>query len=342
MTSTLAAGQEQSAAGRAEWAAGGGLPDRFRIDISDLGEACDLITRVYGPVRISTQDKTTRIQLTGLGAGPLRLGQTDLRMTVDYQAAPASRVLIGYVVAGVVRRQTAGQAAVLGPGDVAVLKQPGQAYWGRSESACVRIVSFESSVLDEVADGLPDRAPVPVRFTGMTAVSPAAAKRLRSAVDFAWDLVAGNPAAADQPLVTGSTARLLAAAALSTFPNTATAEPTRGDRHDASPGTLNRAIEFIEEHAGADLSAADIAAAANVSIRAVQLAFRRELGVTPLGYLRRVRLERAHRDLLAGGPAGPTVTAVSVRWGFSSSSRFAAYYREAFGVPPSYTREQAR
>jgi transcriptional regulator GlxA family with amidase domain len=175
----------------------------------------------------------------------------------------------------------------------------------------------------------------------MTAVSAAAAKRLGSAVDFAWDLVAGNPAAADQPLVTGSTARLLAAAALSTFPNTATAEPTRGDRHDASPGTLNRAIEFIEEHAGADLSAADIAAAANVSIRAVQLAFRRELGVTPLGYLRRVRLARAHRDLLAGGPAGPTVTAVSVRWGFSSPSRFAAYYREAFGVPPSYTREQA-
>ena len=92
MTSTLATGQEQSAAGRAEWAAGGGLPDRFRIDISDLGEACDLITRVYGPVRISTQDKTTRVHLTGLGAGPLRLGQTDLRMTVDYQAAPVSRV----------------------------------------------------------------------------------------------------------------------------------------------------------------------------------------------------------------------------------------------------------
>ena len=61
---------------------------------------------------------------------------------------------------------------------------------------CVRTVSFESSVLDQVADGLPDRAPVPVRFTGMTAVSAAAAQRLRATVDFAWDLVAGNPAAA--------------------------------------------------------------------------------------------------------------------------------------------------
>jgi AraC-like DNA-binding protein len=339
MASVTDTAQRQSAADRG--AGRGGLPDRYRIDVSDLDEACELIARAYGPVWISTRDKITRVQLTGLAAGPLRLGQSDLRMTVDYQAAPASRVLIGYVVAGVVRRQTADQAAVLGPGDVAVLKQPGQAYWGRSESACVRTVSFESSVLDEVADGLPDRAPVPVRFTGMTAVSAAAARRLRSTVDFAWDLLAGNPAAADQPLVTNSTVRLLAAAALSTFPNTAVAGPTPRDRQDASRSTLNRAIEFIEENAGADLSAADIAAAANVSIRAVQLAFRRELGLTPRGYLRQVRLERAHRDLLAAGPAGPTVTAVSVRWGFSSSSRFAAYYREAFGVLPSHTRKRA-
>ena len=43
----------------------------------------------------------------------------------------------------------------------------------------------------------------------------------------AANLLVGNPAAGDQPLVTGSTVRLLAATALSTFPNTAAAEPTR-------------------------------------------------------------------------------------------------------------------
>ncbi len=343
MTSVLDISGQEPAADRGSQ--GGGLPDRFRIDISDFDKACDLIERIYGPVRISTPDTITRIQLTGLAAGPLRLRQSDLRMTVDYQVdyqtAPASQVVIGYVVAGVVRRQTAGQAAVFGPGDVAMLMQPGEAYSGRSESALMRTVSFDASLLDQVADGLPNRAPVPVRFTSMTAVSPAAAKRLRATLDFIWDLVAGNPAANDQPLVNGSTAQLLAVTALSTFPNTAIAEPTRGDLNDAGHGTLDRAVRFIDEHAGSDLSMADIAAAANVSIRAVQLAFRRELDLTPLGYLRQVRLERAHRDLLAGGLDGPTVTADSVRWGFSSSSRSAAYYREAFGVPPSYTRKQA-
>jgi AraC-like DNA-binding protein len=30
-----------------------------------------------------------------------------------------------------------------------------------------------------------------------------------------------------------------------------------------------------------------------------------------------------------------TVTAVAYRWGFASSSRFAAYYRQAYGIHPS-------
>jgi AraC-like DNA-binding protein len=258
-------------------------------------------------------------------------------MNLDYHAAPVRRVLVGHVVAGVLRRRTAGQTAVFGPGDVALLKQPGEAYWGRSESALTRTISFEASLLDQVADGLPNRAPAPVRFTGMAAVSAAAAQRLLATLEFAWELVIGSAAADNEPLVTGSAARLVAATVLNTFPNTAATEPDRGDRRDAGRGTLHRAVRFIDEHAGSDLSMADIAAAANVSIRAVQLAFRRELGLTPLGYLRQVRLERAHRDLLDGGP---TVTAVSARWGFSSSSRFAVYYREAFGVLPSHTLRQ--
>ena len=54
-------------------------------------------------------------------------------------------------------------------------------------------------------------------------------------------------------------------------------------------------------------------------------------------YLRRVRLEAAHRDLLAADLASTTITTVAYRWGFPSSSRFAAWYRHAYGVTPGYT-----
>ena len=56
-----------------------------------------------------------------------------------------------------------------------------------------------------------------------------------------------------------------------------------------------------------------------------------------MAYLRRVRLDRAHCQLMDADPGRESVTAVAYRWGFASPGRFAAYYREAYGVPPSQT-----
>jgi transcriptional regulator GlxA family with amidase domain len=103
---------------------------------------------------------------------------------------------------------------------------------------------------------------------------------------------------------------------------------------------LRRAIAFIDEHAAGDISLADVAAAARVTIRAVQIAFRRHYRTTPAGYLRRVRLERAHQDLLAADPARESVTAVAYRCGFASQGQFAAAYQQAYGVTPDQTLRQ--
>jgi transcriptional regulator GlxA family with amidase domain len=147
-----------------------------------------------------------------------------------------------------------------------------------------------------------------------------------------------DPDAATAPLVIGPAARLLAATALSVFPNTLLAGPACEEHHDARPETVRRAVSFIEANAAGDITVADIAAAAYVTTRAVQLAFRRHLDTTPLAYLRRVRLELAHEDLRQAAPGGPvSVTAVAFRWGFASSSRFADQYRAAYGELPSTT-----
>jgi transcriptional regulator GlxA family with amidase domain len=105
----------------------------------------------------------------------------------------------------------------------------------------------------------------------------------------------------------------------------------------AQPQTLRRAIAFIQGNADQDIGLSDIAAAINVTPRSVQYMFRRHLGTTPLEYLRRVRLDRAHRDLQAADPAVDTVMAIAGRWRFSHPGRFSIAYREAFGHPPSRT-----
>ena len=103
------------------------------------------------------------------------------------------------------------------------------------------------------------------------------------------------------------------------------------------PTILRHAVAFIHENADADIGLVDIAKAVNVSPRAVQYAFRGHLDTTPLEYLRRVRLDRAHRDLKAADPSNDTVTAIAGRWGFSHAGRFSMAYKAAFGTVPSNT-----
>ncbi|MFF0744302.1 helix-turn-helix transcriptional regulator [Streptomyces sp. NPDC004111] len=107
---------------------------------------------------------------------------------------------------------------------------------------------------------------------------------------------------------------------------------------DARPVILRRAIAHIEEHAHTDLSVADIAESAHVSVRTVQCAFRRHLDTTPMGYVRRVRLAHAHAELVAAGAGSETtVTAVAARWGFFQPGRFASVYRGVYGCLPHET-----
>ncbi|GAA1169090.1 hypothetical protein GCM10009584_07550 [Ornithinimicrobium humiphilum] len=135
------------------------------------------------------------------------------------------------------------------------------------------------------------------------------------------------------PLLDAAASRLLAATALATFPSTYRPPDLRRDSADAHPRALRRALAHIDGHLDRDLSLADAAA---VSVRTLQLAFQRHLGTTPSAYLRRARLEQAHRDLLRSSPEETTVAAAA-RWGFLSSSRFAAHYQQVYAQPPSRT-----
>ena len=113
--------------------------------------------------------------------------------------------------------------------------------------------------------------------------------------------------------------------------------PGRRRPRPGPPHALRRAVRYIEEHAGDDIGLTDIAAAAGLGARGLQLAFRRHHDVTPLEYLRRVRLDRAHRDLQAATPADSTVSGIADRWGFPHHGNFSALYLRTYGCSPSIT-----
>jgi AraC-like DNA-binding protein len=108
----------------------------------------------------------------------------------------------------------------------------------------------------------------------------------------------------------------------------------------ARPGlrTVREAIDLVSAEEEATWTIPGLARAVGVTVRALELGFRKELGKTPREFVREQRLLRAHDELLrANSGDGTTVTEVACRWGFWHAGRFAASYIERFGVRPATT-----
>ncbi|MEU7973438.1 AraC family transcriptional regulator [Micromonospora sp. NPDC049089] len=309
----------------------------YRFDSRDPTAIQEFLSDTYDPkLRIQSRNGY-RLTHHRVDTGPFAIATTRQTGHLEIDASTLDGLVIGRTRTARVDRSCGGSDHRFGPGDVFLVTRPQEpcsVHWHPGE---VELCVLDLSVLAQVATTAPARRPGRIEFTELGAASADLARQWRNTTSFVRDVVLNSPAAGAQPLVIGNAARMLAAAALAIFPNTAFTEPTAADRNDATTATLRRAITFLEEHADRNISAADIASAAGVSLRAVQLAFRRHLGTTPMAYLRRVRLVRAHHDLIRADPRQETVSAIASRWGFASHSRFTARYHASFGVPPRET-----
>jgi transcriptional regulator GlxA family with amidase domain len=104
-----------------------------------------------------------------------------------------------------------------------------------------------------------------------------------------------------------------------------------------APFFVRRVEHFIEENARCAISLADLAGVAGVSMRALQLGFRRFRNTTPTAYLRALRLELARSELARAGREGGSVASVATVCGFGHIGRFAGDYQTRFGESPSQT-----
>ncbi|AWB06603.1 AraC family transcriptional regulator (plasmid) [Azospirillum humicireducens] len=103
------------------------------------------------------------------------------------------------------------------------------------------------------------------------------------------------------------------------------------------PVSVHRAIAYLRENSTAAITLADIAQAAGVPERTLHDAFKRFEGVSPLRYLRNLRLDDVHAQLRSGGGEDASVTVIALNAGFTHLSRFAQDYAERFGERPSDT-----
>jgi AraC-like DNA-binding protein len=102
------------------------------------------------------------------------------------------------------------------------------------------------------------------------------------------------------------------------------------------PFFLKRADRFIDEHLDAPVGVKRVAEHCGVSWRTLQKAFMDSRGVTPVAYVRNLRLDRARQALER---EEGSVAQVAARYGFGSATTFSLEYRKRFGMAPSRTRE---
>jgi transcriptional regulator GlxA family with amidase domain len=105
-----------------------------------------------------------------------------------------------------------------------------------------------------------------------------------------------------------------------------------------SPGHLVvQAIDAIHSFPDRPYTVSALADLAGLSVRSLRQEFHLRVGMTPMAYLRQIRLARAHADLMAGDPALTSVATVARRWGFPRPGVFAACYLARYHTTPGRT-----
>ena len=277
-------------------------PDIREMRTGDPDEALHQLNRLYAPVRPMkfSGDPERRAHFDFLlqtaDAGDLHGGRTRHTMTTRAQHEPFDCFLTATVLAGSIDWHSGGERLPLRRGGVWLYPAAtrSDATWTDLTVATLRI---PLAAVEQAAYTHAGTDPGALRFHTLAPMSPALARRWRALTGFVHRMLGADGAVLDNPLILTHLTDQVAATALTVFPNSTMTAPQRPGPGRVAPAALRRAVAYLDHHAAQAVRLADVAEAARVTPRALQAAFRQHYGTTPMGYLRRVRLEGAHRDL---------------------------------------------
>jgi AraC-like DNA-binding protein len=98
---------------------------------------------------------------------------------------------------------------------------------------------------------------------------------------------------------------------------------------------VRQAMAFMQEHYAEPLSRQEIARRVGLSDDYLTSCFHKELGLTPVAYLNRYRIQQA-RHLLKN--THKSITEIALDVGFSGSSYFSRIFRRETGMAPEVYR----
>ncbi len=100
---------------------------------------------------------------------------------------------------------------------------------------------------------------------------------------------------------------------------------------------ISKARNYLIENRGRTIDIPELCDHLHTSRRTLQNAFQSILGVSPVHYIKAIRLNAVRRELLSQWSVFPVIQDAAASWGFSHMSQFAADYQRFFGERPSDT-----
>lgn len=101
--------------------------------------------------------------------------------------------------------------------------------------------------------------------------------------------------------------------------------------------SLGVLCEYLTAHLSDPITLTDMELLTGLSHRALQYAFFKQFGCSPMQWVRQQRLALAHRQLLSAAHRGDSVTHIALQCGFTNVGNFARYYAQVYGCKPSET-----
>lgn len=296
--------------------------------------AIELLQSVYTPHALSLpRDRSVQFSYCDFELGPLHCGAVEYGCDVSFATtAPTDYLNLSMLCRG--HAETAGR--VFSPGDAAAINigdQPAMRLSADSRIVNLKIPASDLHRTWKMLYGHSWEGTTPRFETWIEGHSPES-RWLRSAIACLAQ-VPQTGHSFDAALASKVTEGLLMQLVL-TWPCDS-GPPKTQDRTKAA--IVKRAIDYIEASLDEAPRLESLAEVTGVGIRTLHRAFSEHVGMSPIRYALKRRLERAH--LLLTAPACTlTVAEIATATGFHNFGDFAASYRQRFGELPSATRKR--
>jgi AraC-like DNA-binding protein len=316
------------------------------LQLSDPDEATEAITRHYEPGRVELADRGRPMDmmlwvndLPGLKLNYLSYG-TDVRVTVP----PGTRYVVCVPLTGQVT-VASGASTVVASTRTGVAISPEDPVYFEDWSDDCRVLTarLDTEVLESLLVTMLDEPLTgPIRFEPSLDLDDPPVRSVLRTVSLLRSELSRPDGITTDPMMGAVMARLVMTGLLLAQPHNYSAKLAR-PRPTVAPVNLRRAIELIDGDPMSVFGVSDVARAAALGVRALEDGFRRHIGTSPMAYVRKVRMARAHEELRRLDPTTTTAAAVARRWGFNHYGRFGGAYRQRYGCSPSETlRRTAR